>query len=70
MATWGGELFDIMANSSPAFTHTGPVITFNKFDNSWSDPYARVDLTEYVIQNVPGIGDYVGAYQIYESQLF
>ena len=70
MATWSGELFDIMANSSPALTYTTPAINFNMFDNSWADPYTMVDLTDYVIQNVPGIGDYVGAYQIYESMLF
>ena len=70
MAVWGSEVFDALANSNAFWQYTTPAINYNMFDNSWADPYTMVDLTDYVINNVPGIGDYVGAYEIYQSQLF
>lgn len=70
MATWGGEVFDVVVNSNPAFAYSAPAITYNKFDNSWADPYTMYDLTDFVVNNVPTVGDYIGITEIYESQLF
>ena len=64
MGTYDGELFDGLATGTWISWSEYTWTTFD-FANSWDDPYTELDLTTYVSDVMPDIGNYLGVTEVY-----